>query len=158
MKCLKMARVGLILLFGITAISAAQSFKVRVINGSNGRPLQNQQVLISLLYDKSQTAPVVDDSSLHRTTDSAGEIEFKLPDVAPAHISVLVRLTSPYWRCGCLAFVSTQDLLLKGVVEDWAASKSKSSVVHRQEMPGLVLFVAYPYSLFWRLLYPLVKG
>ncbi len=158
MKCLEMARVGLILLFGITTISAAQSFKVRVLDGSNGRPLQNQQVLISLLYDKSQAAPAVDDSSLHRTTDSVGEIEFRLPDVAPAHIWVSVRLTSPYWRCGCLAFVSTQDLLLKGVVEDRAQSKSKSPDAQRQEIPGYILFVAHPYSLFWRLLYPLVKG
>jgi hypothetical protein len=126
-----------------------------VINAKNGRPLPKQNVSVSLLYEKSERAPAKYDALLHLETDVNGKAQFALPEPAPAHLSVGVRLTSEHWRCRCTAaLVATQDLVQKGIVEGHELTTSPTFV---NVDPREILFVARPFTFLERVLYPLLK-
>jgi hypothetical protein len=132
--------------------------RVRVIDDTNGHPLPKQQVSISLLYEKGEKVPANYDALLQLETDVNGEVQFRLPEPAPAHLAAQVRLTSEHWHCGCTALVDTQDLIQKGLVGPEPGHGSTRSTASVKAEPGEILFVARPFTFFERLLYPLVKG
>jgi hypothetical protein len=107
------------LLLWISPFCYGQAIRVRVINGKNGHPLPKQQVSVSLLYEGNETKPAKYDAIQHFDTDANGLAQFSLPEPAPAHLSVGVRLTSEHWHCGCAApaLVVTKELIQKGIVE-----------------------------------------
>ncbi|HKW63607.1 MAG TPA: hypothetical protein VJN89_13745 [Candidatus Acidoferrum sp.] len=134
----------------------AQVIRIRVINASNGRPMQRQNVSLTLLYTKDQKAPPKYDANLRSETDASGETQFHLPEPAPVHFSVKVRLTSEYWHCMCLVIGDTQDLIQKGLVQPASNNPAAPDTKPKRE-PGVVLFLARPFTFFERLLYPLMK-
>lgn len=137
-------------------MTCCQSFKIRVIDSSNGRPIPNQQVVVSFLYDKQQLASSPSGNSLNYT-DPIGEVLIALPDPAPGHISVIVHLTSEHWHCGCFELVDTQELMKKGVVSNTGRSKAGPTISASAAIPGYIQMSARPYTLFERLLAPLLK-
>jgi hypothetical protein len=134
----------------------AQAIKIRVINLNNGRPLPNQHVSIALSYEKGQKAPAKYDANLRLETDVDGEAVLHLPEPAPAHLLVSVRLTSEYWHCSCLAIGDTPDLVQKGLVQS-AGREPAGPATNAKPEPGVVLFLARPFTFLERLLYPLMK-
>ena len=136
----------------------AQVVTVRVINAADGHPLQKQHVSVSLLYDKGEKTPAKYEANLTLETDTNGEARFTLPEPAPPHISVQVRLTSEHWRCGCGVLAASGDVIQKGIVGPLPGGQSKKTTTSLKAPPGEILFVARPLSFFERLLYPFVKG
>ncbi len=99
----------------LSPFCSAQIIRIRVVNSSNGPPLSKQSVSVNLLYDKGQKAPAKYETFLSLETDAKGEAQFGLPEPAPAHIWIQVRLTSEHWHCGCMALATTQDVIQKGM-------------------------------------------
>jgi hypothetical protein len=150
--------LALILPLWLGPACLAESVTIRVINASDGRPLQNQEVSVSLLYEKGQAAPTKYDANLALRTDAAGQVTFVVPAPAPAHISAQVRVAPSRWRCGCGVLVATQELIRDGVVGPLPAADTGKSPAPFKAAPGEILFVARPLSFWERLMYPLVKG
>lgn len=134
----------------------AQAIKIRVINLSNGHSLPNQHVSVALGYEKGQEAPDKYDANLRLETDVNGEAVFRLPEPAPAHFFVNVRLTSEYWHCSCLAIGDTPALVQKGLVQS-AGHEPTGPATNAKPEPRVILFLARPFTFFERLLYPLMK-
>src|SRR5258708_6058754 len=147
-----------VLLLCLEPFCMAQTVTIRVINANDGRPLQNQPVSVSLLYDKGETPPAKYDANLTLQTDKDGEARFSLPVPPPAHLAVQVHVNSARWRCGCGALVATRDLIEKGIVGPVPPAESRNSTVPIKAAPGQILLVARPLSFWERLLYPFVKG
>lgn len=150
--------VGCVLLMLVGPLCFAQVVTVRVINAADGRPLQKQQVSVSLLYEKGEKTPAKYEANLSLETDANGEAHFTLPEPAPPHISAQVRLTSEHWRCGCGVLAATGDVIQKGIVSPLPGGESKKAAASLKVAPGEILFAARPLSFFERLLYPFVKG
>lgn len=74
-----------ILLFSLGPACLAQSVRVRVINGKNGRQLPKQAISIQFLKEKPANA-----SPLRPETDCNGEAQFATPETMPARIAVRV--------------------------------------------------------------------
>jgi hypothetical protein len=138
-------------------VEQGQAIKIRIINGKNGHPLPKQPVSVSLLYEQSETKPEKYDAIQHLDTDANGVAQFSLPEPAPAHLGVVVRLTSEHWHCGCdaPALVVTKELIQKGIVKGRELSSPAKSVT---AAPGEIVFVARPFTFFEALFYPLLKG
>jgi hypothetical protein len=134
----------------------AQAVTIQVINGDNGRPLQKQIVSVTILYGKGESAPAKYDATLDIETDVNGAAQFRLPEPAPAQFAAQVRMDWARWHCGCGVLAVTQVVIQKGIVE--SAADRKKSAVPMNPVPGQILFVARPLSLFERLLSPLLKG
>ena len=132
-----------------------QAMRIRIINARNGHPLPKQQVFLSLLYEKNGKHPTTDGPPHHLETDAKGEAHFILPEPAPAHLGVQVRLTSEYWHCACVALVTTQDVVEKGIAQPY--EPTAASAIPLQVKPGEVLFVVRPFTFLEHLLYPFVK-
>jgi hypothetical protein len=128
-----------------------------VVNSNNGQPIAKQSVSVNLLYDKGEKAPATYEANLRLESDANGEARFLLPDPVPVHLVAQVRLTSEHWHCGCLALVATQDLIQKGIVQA-SGPESTGSATNAKAEPGVILFLARPFTFLERLLYPLVKG
>jgi hypothetical protein len=139
------------------SICLAQSVTIRVIDVHNARPLQKQKVALTLLYDKGEKTPATYEPNLSGETDANGETQFRIPDPAPLHFSVMVHLTSEYLRCGCWVMGDTQDLIQKGFVGPQPSAKSHKSDPSVKAAPGEILILAGPMSFFEGLLYPLLK-
>jgi len=137
----------------------AQEAKVRVINATNGLPVQKQALSVSFLYDKKydKEIPAKYDAVLNLETDMNGEAHFKLPEPPPAHFSAQVRVDWSHWKCGRAILGSTDDLVRKGIVGPVATTDSKAAAALVKAVPGEILFVARPLSFLERLLYPLTK-
>ena len=133
----------------------AQAVTIRVI-ATDGRPLQKQQVSVTLFYDKGEKHPAKYDAIVSLETNFNGEAQFTLPEPAPAHLAAQVRIDWGRWNCGCSVLAATQDLIQKGIVESSAVPKKAAAPV--KAVPGEILFVVRPLSFFERLLYPFVKG
>jgi hypothetical protein len=133
----------------------SQVITVRIINDKNGHALPGQRISVSLFYGKGETAPEKYESKLSLETDANGVAQFALPQPAPAHLWVGAGLPSQYWFCSCntRALEGTQELIEKGIV---GRLDSKSSKVPDAK-PGQIVFVARPYNLLERILYPLLK-
>lgn len=154
---LNVYKVGvLIAMIAASLTLNAQAIKIRVINLNNGRPLRNQHVSVALGYEKVQEAPTKYDANLRLETDVNGEAVFRLPEPALAHLFVNVRLTSEYWHCSCLAIGDTPDLVQKGLVQSAGHEPTRPATNAKPE-PGVILFLARPFTFFERLLYPLMK-
>jgi hypothetical protein len=145
------------LLLCSSPVCYGQAITVRIINGKNGHPLPKQHVLVSLLYEGSETKPQKYDAVQQLDTDANGVARFILPDPGPAHLSVGIRLTSEHWHCGCgiPALVLTKELIQKGIVESRDLGSPAKPVTAG---PGEIVFVARPYTFFEILLAPLLKG
>jgi hypothetical protein len=141
----------------LSLLCSGQVIKIRVVNGKNGQALQKQQVSVSLLYDRHSKPPKIDELVLRAQTDTNGQVEFKLPQPPPPHLSAQVTLTSGHWRCGCTALIATQELIQKGITIREPTQEAKRSNMVMQAIPKEMLFYARPLTFFERLLYPLVK-
>ena len=130
--------------------------KIRVVNVSNNRPMSRQSVSLALGYGKGERTPAEYAANPRLETDVNGEAQFRLPEPAPAHLVAQVHLTSEYWHCICFAIETTQDVTQKGVVQ-LAARDSLATGTNAKAEPGLILFLARPFTFFERLLYPLMK-
>ena len=90
----------------------------------------------------------------HLETDANGDAHFILPKPAPAQLGVRVHLTSKYWHCACVALVTTEDVVKKGIVQPYEPT---ASAIPLQVEPGEILFVVRPFTFLEHLLYPFVK-
>jgi hypothetical protein len=136
----------------------AQTVIVRVVNGSNERPLRKQEVSVSLLYDKGEPTPAKYDAHLTLQTDEKGEVRFLLPEPVPRDLGVRVAIDWGRWHCACLELAATQDVIQKGIVDSAAsATDLKRTPALLKPVPGEMRFVVWPLSFFERLLYPLLK-
>jgi hypothetical protein len=147
-----------VLLLLLGPLCHAQVVTVRVINAANGHPLPKQQVSVNLFYEKGVKTPAKYDANLTLATDVNGEAHFALPEPAPLHLFVQIRLTSEHWHCGCLALAATGDVIQKGIVDPLPEGESKKAAASLKAIPGEILFVARPLSFFELLLYPFLKG
>ena len=138
--------------------SFAQMIRVRVINAGNGKPLAKVHISVRLLYEKSGERPSENNAVLPLKTDIYGEAQFMLPEPAPARLGVFARLSAVGWLCQCWAFVATQDVVQKGIVEGAALTRAAKPV---SPEPGQISFLAHrrPFSerLLRRLLAPLME-
>jgi hypothetical protein len=138
-----------VLLFLLAPVCLAQEVAVRLINAVNGRPLQDQPVSVSFLYDRKYDKSIPKyDRVLHLETDVNGEAHFRLPEPPPTQFSAQASLDWSRWNCGCGILGSTDDLIGKGIV----ANSPTSAAV-----PGQLLFVTRPLSFFERLIYQVMK-
>jgi hypothetical protein len=151
--------LALSFLLSLVPSCLAQTVTVRVVNANNSRPLRNQLVSLSLLYEKGEATPAKFDPNLNHQTDANGGARFVLPKPAPAHLAAQIRLTSEYWHCVCMVLAVTQDVIDKGIVASAAsANESQRMPSLVKAVPGEILFVPRPLSFWERLLYPFVKG
>ena len=155
MPCFQCLACFLVLLW-VGNLCLAQAVTVRVVNADNSRPLQKQQVSVTLLYSKGERTPAKYDATLSLETDVNGEAEFRLPEPPPAHLAAQVRIDWGRWHCGCGVLGVTQDVIQKGIVE--SAADRKKSPAPTEAIPGEILFVVRPLSFFERIMYPLLKG
>jgi hypothetical protein len=83
-----------VLLFLLGPVCLAQEVAVRLINAVNGRPLQDQRVSVSFLYDRKydKSIPEKYDRVLHLETDVNGEAHFRLTEPPPTHFSAQASL------------------------------------------------------------------
>ena len=147
-----------VLLFLLGPVCLAQEVAVRLINAVNGRPLQDQPVSVSFLYDRKydKSIPEKYDRVLRLETDVNGEAHFRLPEPPPTHFSAQASLDWSRWNRGCGILGSTDDLIGKGIVGPVPTTDSSTSARMRA-VPGQVLFVARPLSFLERLIYPIMK-
>src|SRR5437899_4871949 len=145
------------LLLSVGPSCFAQAVTIRVINEIDGRPLQKQQVGLSLFYEKGETTPASYEPNMSGETDANGKVQFRIPEPIPAHFSVMVHLTSEHWRCSCWVMGVTQDLIQKGSVGSRPSAKSEKSGAPVKAEPAQILILARPFSFFERLLYPFLK-
>jgi len=115
------------------------------------------QESVSLLYDKGEKAPAKYDAVMRLETDVNGEAQLILPEPAPAHLGITVRLISEHWHWVCWHFVAAQDLIQRGIAVTEPSHESTRSSAAVKVEPGEILFVARPFTFFEELLYPLVK-
>jgi hypothetical protein len=130
--------------------------RIRVINAKDGQPLKNQPITVSLLYEKGEKPAASSDAPLALDTGANGEALLHLAEPVPAHLWAQVRLTSPYWRCACVALLATEDVLQKGATPDTTQSR-ESTAASPKAQPGEILFIARPLTFMERILYPFVK-
>ena len=125
-----------VLLFLLGPVCLAQEVAVRLINAVNGRPLQDQPVSVSFLYDRKydKSIPEKYDRVLHLETDLNGEAHFRLPAPPPTHFSAQASLDRSRWNCGCGITCFTDDLMGKGVMANSPTSAA------RKPVPGQLLF------------------
>jgi hypothetical protein len=134
-----------------------QVIRIRVTNSKTGRPLQMQPVLVGLHYSQGEKAPTKYDANLRLETDANGEAQFRLPEPPPANLVAQVRLTSEHWHCFCMVPITTKDLIQMGIVVQPSGRESTTSATNAKAEPGVILFLARPFSFLERLFYPLVK-
>jgi hypothetical protein len=134
-----------------------QVIKLRVTDSKTGRPLQMQPVLVGLHYGQGEKAPAKYDANLRLETDANGEAQFRLPEPASANLVAQVRLTSEHWHCFCMAPIATKDLIQMGIVVQPSGRESTTSATNAKAEPGVILFLARPFTFLERLFYPLVK-
>jgi hypothetical protein len=145
-----------VLLFCLGRVCLAQEVTVRVINATNGRPLQKQPVSVSFLYDKKydKSIPANHARGLNLETDVNGEAHFSFPEPAPVHFSAEVHVDSSRWNCGCGILGSTDNLITKGMV---TATTDLSKSASLRPVPAQILIVVRPLSFLERLIYPITK-
>jgi hypothetical protein len=139
------------------SLCLAQPVTIRVIDVHDGHPLQKEQVSLNLLYEREQKKPASYESLQTGVTDASGEVQFQIPDPAPAHFSAMVHLTTEYLICGCWVLGTTQDLLQKGIIGPVPSARSEKSDVALHAAPALILILARPMSFWERLFYPIMK-
>ena len=141
----------LVLMLWVCPVCFAQSVKVRVLDGKAGRGLPKLSISVQFLYEKPASAS----TPLRLETDANGEAQFSIPEPAPAHLFVVVALTSEHWRCGCGFMGDTQTVVDKGFLSTFPTAAKPNTPVNSE--PGYIVFVARPFTFVERLLYPLVK-
>ena len=141
------------ILLSFSAACFGQTVTIRVINIANGNPLGNQPVAISLLHEGGST----DKPNLSLLTDANGEAEFELPKPPPPHFAVRVSLNDARWYCDCLALVTTEDVMQKGLLTRSPDNEGTRTAPVLKQEPGEILFRARSTPWWVRLLYPLVK-
>jgi hypothetical protein len=147
------------LLLGLVPSCLAQEARIRVINGTNGRPLPNFAASISFLYDKNydKEIPANYNASLRLETDGNGQAYFKIPQPPPMHFAAQVTVDWSHWDCGgCAILASTDDLAKKGIVMP-VATKDANKFALYKAAPGEILVIVRPLSFFERFLYQLMK-
>jgi hypothetical protein len=143
----------------ITSVAFSQVIKIRVVDIKNERPLANRSIALTLLYDKGERTPDRYDGLLRAQTDSKGEAQFRLPEPAPTHLSAQVGLGSDeHWRCGCNVLFETQEAVEKGIVGPRPGPWSKKKVTSVKVVPAEIVILARPWTLFERILAPLLRG
>ncbi|MGO9127040.1 MAG: Ig-like domain-containing protein [Terriglobales bacterium] len=147
-----------LLLVSLHPYSLAQLITIHVIDVRNGRPVQNRQVSLSLLYSKGEKIPGNQEPTLRGKTDSNGKAEFTLPEPGPAQVSAWADVTSlEYWWCSCYAALTTQELTQKGYVTSQPGPWAKNKPSSIKAVPAEILFLARPFNLFERILAPLER-
>ncbi len=144
------------LLLWLSPSCFGQVIKIRVTDSKTGRPLQMQPVSVALHYGQGEKAPAKYDANLRLETDANGETQFRLPEPSPAHLVAQVRLTSEHWHCFCMALVTTKDLIQMGIVQPPGPESTTSSTNAKAE-PGVIVFLARPFTFLERLFYPFLK-
>jgi len=134
-----------------------QPATVRVVDVHDGRPLQKEKVSVAFLYEKGQKTLGEHQPNIHGETDANGELQIQIPEPEPAHISVMVHVTSEYLLCGCWVLGDTKDLIQKGIVGPPPSTKWEKSDAAVKAAPGEVLVQARPMRFFERLFYPIMK-
>src|SRR5208283_1899551 len=140
-----MRALALVLL--LCPVCLAQSVRVRVVNGKDGRPLPKQAVSVQFFYEK----PAKVSPPLHLETDFKGEAQFSIPEPTPAHLFVHVALAYEYWHCACGFMGDTETVVHKGVLEA-AGDTKKTPTAPANPEPGHIVFVARPLTFVERLL------
>jgi hypothetical protein len=136
----------------------SQQITIRVIDAGKGQPLGKQQVSIQFLYGEREKPPENYKSPLQLETDASGQVEFRLPEPAPAHLEARARLTPERWRCGCVALLATRELIQNGFAGPDPVRGPTLPAGPVKANPGEIVFVARPLTFWGRLLYPFVKG
>ncbi len=141
-------------LLWIGPVSFGQVITIRIINAKDGRSLPKRHIWVSLLYDKSEERPSQFNGYLQLETDAHGEARLTLPEPAPGHFSVVARLKSESWHCGCWARIATKDVVKNGVVE--GQGFARAAVPVRAE-PGQISLVARRRPFFERFMYTMLS-
>jgi hypothetical protein len=144
--------LALLCVLWIGPVSFGQVITIRVIDAKNGHPLPKRDISVALLYEKGEERPSQYNGFLQLETDAHGEVRLNLPEPAPGHLSVVGRLRSESWYCGCRARVATQEVIQNGVVEGQDLAKGMPV---RAE-PGQISLVARRRPFFERLMYRLL--
>lgn len=137
----------------VMPVLAPDTVKVRVINGSNSQPMPKQGVFVQLRYEKATNVS----APLHIETNSHGEAQFSIPQPVPKHLDVRLALTSKYRHCACWLTTDTETVFNIGVLKVPASKGPNASNSQINAEPKQIVFVIRPFTLFEKLLHPLVK-
>ena len=136
----------------LSSLCPAQELTVRVLNAKNRKPLAKETVTVQYLYKKPPSAS----APLRLQTDNHGEARFPLPNSETSELNVMASLTSEHWNCGCWVMAESAKVMQYGVVGPTPTVNTKN-VEDFKSGPGEVVVLASPFTLWQRLLYPLVK-
>ena len=138
---------------------SAQAITIRAIDARDGHPIQNRQASLHLLYGKDERTPAKYQPTLLLETDVNGEAQFRLPEPAPEHLEAWVGITSEeHWWCSCLLSVATREVVQKGIVGPEPGPGRKGPPASLKPVPGTIVFPARPWTMYERLLAPLLRG
>jgi hypothetical protein len=150
--------VAFISLLWLGPSSLAQTVTVRIVNATDERPLQKQEVSVSFPYEKGEATPARYEAHLTLQTDENGQARFLLPEPPPRDLDVRVPINWGRWHCGCNLLVSTEDVIQKGILDSAASANDlRKSPALAMRVPGEIRFIVRPLSFFERLLAPLLK-
>jgi hypothetical protein len=156
MACRSIRYAVCVLFLWLTPLAFSRTLEIRLFNAKTGKPIPNQQVTVNFLYGKGETPPHDYQPTVRLQTGPRGTAVFNLPEPAPLYFWIMVRLSSPYWHCACQDLMPTQVAVQKGIAVQ-TTGKAAKSAGPAEVRPGEILFTARPFTLFERLLYPLVK-
>ena len=127
------------------SLCLGQTITIRIIDQSNGHPLPDQQVSISMGYEKGENTPRESQSIVRFRTDTEGKGQVRLPKPQPSYLSMLIMISSPYWPDNSPFTAKTSEILKNGIVKKIAESLCKRCIVPKA-VAGEVIILTLPYT------------
>lgn len=134
--------LAVVLALCLCPLCFGESVIVRVLNGSDGKPVADQFVTMQLHFAKPGTM-----MTLNVKTDDKGEARFQLPNLTPESLEVELELSHAGLHCPHHVFSSTESVMHQGLMIAARVHGSKLSAPI-QTAPGHIVFVAQP-SVRW---------
>jgi hypothetical protein len=128
------------------SLCLGQTITIRIIDQSNGHPLPDQQVSISMGYEKREKTPKESLPMVRFRTDSEGKGQVRLPKPPPSYLSMLITISSAYLPYDSPFTAKTSEILKSGIVKKIAESLCERCIVP-EAVAGEVLFLTLPYTI-----------
>ena len=163
-RCIRHLALFLLPFLGTTCF--AQAITIRLVNTTNGSPVEGQKISIFGISGKTGIPEQHPHELLKKDavpdlrliSNDRGEATFEQPRPAPAFFYVHVKLSGPVWDCTCLVRVVTEEVMKKGLEISNPQDDRSPGRFRSQPTPGEIHFRLRPTSRWVRLLWPLIKS